>query len=144
MHIRAAEQTDCEDVARLLPQLLTDRMLPRDKFLDVYRDFIADRPGGPNGAVLLAEDDNVIYGLISLSFVKALRYAGGYAQIEELVVDAAARGKNAGGALVHGAIDAARARGCSEIGLYAREQNVPFYEKYGFSYAGPELRLKLG
>jgi ribosomal protein S18 acetylase RimI-like enzyme len=45
--------------------------------------------------------------------------------------------------LVRSAIDAARERGCREIGLYAREETRAFYEKLGFGYAGPELRMPL-
>ena len=51
--------------------------------------------------------------------------------------------KNVGAALVNAAIDAARARGCQEIGLYSRETTRAFYEKLGFRYAGPEVRLPL-
>ena len=50
---------------------------------------------------------------------------------------------NAGAALVCASIDAARAHGCREIGLYSREHTRAFYEKLGFSYAGPELRQPL-
>ncbi len=73
----------------------------------------------------------------------AIRYAGEYAQLEELVVDPAARGKgqgargkNLGGLLVKTATQRARKRGCAEFGLYRREateQNRPLYEKYGFA-----------
>ena len=66
----------------------------------------------------------------------AIRYAGEYAHLEELVVDPAARGKNLGGLLVKTAIQRARKRGCAEFGLYrleATEQNRPLYGKYGFA-----------
>jgi GNAT superfamily N-acetyltransferase len=82
--------------------------------------------------------------MISVSFNLAIRYETAYAQIEELVVDAAARGKQAGAILVRAAIDEAKARGCNEIGLYPREETRPFYEKLGFVYAGVELRQPLG
>jgi GNAT superfamily N-acetyltransferase len=82
-------------------------------------------------------------GVITWSINLALRYGGCYAQIEELVVDAAKRGTGAGAALVREAIARARAAGCAEIGLYALEHNRPFYEKLGFVYAGPELRQPL-
>jgi ribosomal protein S18 acetylase RimI-like enzyme len=95
------------------------------------------------GTVLVAEDETGILGVISFSFNLAIRYDGGYAQIEELVVDEAARGKHVGAALVRAAIDEARRRGCDEMGLYPREHNRLFYEKLGFEYVGVELRQRL-
>lgn len=95
------------------------------------------------GAVLLAEEDGAVLGVISVSFNLAIRYDTAYAQIEELVVDAAARGKQAGAILVRAAIAEARHRGCDEIGLYPREETRPFYEKLGFAYVGVELRQRL-
>jgi ribosomal protein S18 acetylase RimI-like enzyme len=93
--------------------------------------------------ILVAEDDGGVLGVISLSFDQALRYAGEYAQVEELIVDPRGRGRKIGVLLVRSAIVAARERGCREIGLYAREETRAFYEKLGFTYAGPEVRLAL-
>ena len=93
--------------------------------------------------VLVVEDDDGVVGLISFSFNQALRYAGEYCQIEELIVDPRGRGKSLGVLLVKSAIEAARDRGCLEIGLYAREETRAFYEKLGFGYRGPEVRLAL-
>ncbi|ETX06235.1 MAG: hypothetical protein ETSY2_18380, partial [Candidatus Entotheonella gemina] len=58
-------------------------------------------------------------------------------------VDSKGRGRGTGALLVNAAIAEARQRGCMEIGLYAREHNVPFYEKLGFVYTGPEMRQSL-
>jgi ribosomal protein S18 acetylase RimI-like enzyme len=93
--------------------------------------------------VLVVEDEDGVVGLISFSFNQALRYAGEYCQIEELIVDPRGRGRNLGALLVKTAIEAARERGCLEIGLYAREETRAFYEKLGFGYRGPEVRLAL-
>ena len=83
-------------------------------------------------------------GTITLSFNLALRYGGEYAQIEELILDESQRGKGTGALLVNTAIGAARERGCREMGLYAMEHTRAFYEKLGFQYTGPELRMELG
>ena len=93
--------------------------------------------------VLIAEDDTGPLGMISFSFNLALRYGGEYSQIEELIVDEAGRGKGLGALLVNEAIDRARKRGCLEMGLYARETTRAFYEKLGFVYVGPEVRMVL-
>jgi GNAT superfamily N-acetyltransferase len=98
------------------------------------------------GEVLVAEDDAVVLGLASVSYNLAMRYGGEYCQLEELIVDPAARGRNVGGLLVATTVERARARGCAEYGLYlvqATEHNLPFYEKFGFERVGSELRQRL-
>lgn len=93
--------------------------------------------------MLLAEDESGPLGLVSASFNLALRYDGEHAQVEELIVNEAARGKDVGARLISAVVDAARARGCIETGLYAVPRNQPFYEKMGFSFAGPDMRMTL-
>ena len=101
---------------------------------------------GRYGRVLLACEDELALGMASISFNYALRYDGRYAQLEELIVDPVARGKNVGGLLVEEALKTARGEGCKEFGLYLLEStkhNQPFYEKYGFGVIGHEMRQSL-
>ncbi|XOV82109.1 MAG: GNAT family N-acetyltransferase [bacterium] len=101
---------------------------------------------GARGQVLIAEQASQILGMAAVSFNLAMRYGGEYCQLEELVVDPDARGRNIGGLLVEASLALARARGCREYGLYlvaATEQNLPFYQKYGFEKVGSELRQRL-
>ena len=99
------------------------------------------------GLMLVAEDEaGTVLGLASLTFNPAMRYGGEYCQLEELVVDPAARGRNLGALLVEATIERARERGCAEYGLYlvaSTEKNWPFYEKFGFERVGTELRQLL-
>ena len=102
---------------------------------------------GERGLVLIAEDDGEMLGLASVTFNLAMRYGREYCQLEELVVDPAARGRNVGGRLVEAVIELARTRGCAEIGAYlvaATEHNRPFYEKFGLEAVGTEMRRVLG
>ena len=102
--------------------------------------------GGGRGEVLVADEDGTLLGVVTVSYNLAIRYAGEYAQLEELIVDPAARGKSVGRLLVETAVERARARGCAEFGLYlleTTEHNRPFYQKYGFEYVGSELRQRL-
>ena len=95
------------------------------------------------GALLVAEHQETVIGMVSVSFNLAMRYEGEYCQVEELIVDPSARGLKVGGALVQAAVDLARKRGCKEAGLYllpSTEHNQPFYEKYGFEKVGSEMR----
>lgn len=98
------------------------------------------------GEVIVAEEGGVVLGMASVSYNLAMRYGGEYCQLEELIVDPAARGRNLGGLLVKATLERARARGCSEYGLYlveSTEHNLPFYQKYGFARVGSELRQSL-
>lgn len=98
------------------------------------------------GQVVVAEKENLILGMVSVSYNVAMRYGGEYCQLEELIVTPAARGLKLGGMLVQKVVDNAIARGCSEIGLYlvaTTEHNRSFYEKYGFKSVGTEMRQSL-
>ena len=98
------------------------------------------------GQIIVAAENGVVLGMATVSFNVALRYRGEYCQLEELIVSAAARGRNLGGQLVQAAIDAAKERGCVEMGLYllpTTEHNRPFYAKYGFEPLGTEMRQRL-
>ena len=109
---------------------------------DVFEQLI----GGDRGRIILAQEADVILGMATVSYNLAIRYGGEYCQLEELIVDTAARGKNVGGQLVQRTIEQARERGCAEYGLYlleSTEHNRPFYEKYGFKVIGTEMRQRL-
>ena len=98
------------------------------------------------GSLVVAEESGNVLGMASISFNLALRYNGEYCQLEELVVDQDARGKNVGGLLIEETIRQAKIRGCKEFGLYILEStkhNQTFYEKYGFIKVGEEMRQPL-
>ena len=98
------------------------------------------------GSLIVAEERGKVLGMATISFNLALRYNGEYCQLEELVVDSNARGKNIGGLLIEETIRLAKIRGCKEYGLYILEStkhNQGFYEKYGFIKVGEEMRQSL-
>jgi GNAT superfamily N-acetyltransferase len=100
-----------------------------------FRDLLTN----DRGSVIVFEVDGEVLGVVTCSYVTAIRYGGNYARMEELIVDDRARGTGAGKILVNAAIAEARRRGCGLITLYAREHTRAFYEKAGFRYIGPEL-----
>jgi GNAT superfamily N-acetyltransferase len=101
----------------------------------IYRELVTS----PRGSVIVFEVDGEVLGVITSSYVSAIRYGGDYARLEELIVDDKARGTGAGIALLKAAIAEARRRGCSLVTLYSRKHTRAFYEKAGFRCAGPEL-----
>jgi len=98
------------------------------------------------GAVIVAENDDGILGIATVSYNLTIRYGGEYCELEELIVDNSARGLNLGRILVQRTIDDAKERGCLEMGLYlvpSTEGNRGFYEKLGFGVIGTEMRQTL-
>ena len=140
MEVRQAVAEDQPRIYALLRKLLEDRSGPLDDAEDTFSDLLRAH----RGTILVAVEDGEVVGTITLSFNLALRYGGEYAQIEELILEESQRGKGTGALLVNTAIAAARERGCREMGLYAMEHTRAFYEKLGFQYTGPELRMDLG
>ena len=141
--VRFAELRDRDRCEELLNLLVGNTAASENIFSgQVFETIVAGR----YGRVLLACEDELALGMASISFNYALRYGGRYAQLEELIVDPVARGKNVGGLLVEEALKTARDEGCKEFGLYLLEStkhNQPFYEKYGFGAIGHEMRQSL-
>ena len=139
IEVRPATERDVARILVLLGQLF-ERDLTHEpaRAASLRRMLDSDR-----GAVLVAVEGETVHGVITFSCNLAVRFDHAYAQIEELVVDGAARGKQAGAALVRAAMSDARARGCEEMGLYPRETTRGFYEGLGFEYVGVELRQRL-
>ena len=141
--IRLAESADLSKCLELLNMLVGASDDDHELFdAETFNELISKA----RGCLVVAEEDGDLLGMASISFNLALRYNGEYCQLEELVVDPKARGKNVGGLLLEETISLAKARGCKEFGLYLLEStkhNEPFYAKYGFISVGLEMRQTL-
>ena len=143
IRIRSAEATDqapCLDLLTALSAATGGDM--SDRAEQIFSAFL----DGARGQLLVADEDGHLLGMASCSYNIALRYGGEYCQLEELVVSPAARGKNIGAQLMEAAVAAAQRRGCAEFGLYlvaSTEHNRAFYEKFGFTAVGTEMRRAL-
>jgi len=141
--IRLAKSEDRQRCAELLNVLAKATSDPHEIFdTETFESLISNE----RGSLLVAIDNELILGMASISYNLALRYNGEYCQLEELVVDSEARGKNVGGLLIEETISLAKKRGCKEFGLYLLEStkhNQGFYEKYGFQVIGSEMRQPL-
>ncbi len=139
VEIRPAREADREGSLELLSLLIGEQ---ERGWAGVY-DALLD---GARGEILVAEEEGRLLGVATVSYNLAIRYCGEYCQLEELIVDPEARGKNVGGLLVRETLARAKARGCAEYGLYLLERtegNRPFYEKYGMKFVGSEMRQDL-
>jgi len=138
--VRTRPATDADrDRCLQLIELLTGRS-QSDGWAEVFSSHLV----GERGAIVVAETDaQGIVGVATVSYNQAIRYGGEYCELEELIVDEAARGLSLGRILVQRTIDDARTRGCAEMGLYlvpTTEGNRGFYEKLGFEVLGTEMR----
>ena len=143
VNIRLAKQNDEQRCLELL-NVLADTTSDSNKIFNsnTFSKLISNE----RGSLVIAEENRIILGMASISFNLALRYNGEYCQLEELVVDQDARGKNVGGLLIEETLKLAKNRGCKEFGLYLLEStkhNQSFYEKYGFVVIGDEMRQSL-
>ena len=143
VNIRLAKPEDQQQCSELL-DVLAEATSDSNKIFDTntFSEVISNE----RGSLVIAEEEGKILGMASISFNLALRYNGEYCQLEELVVDKDARGKNVGGLLIEETLRLAKNRGCKEFGLYILEStkhNQPFYEKYGFVKIGEEMRQSL-
>lgn len=96
------------------------------------------------GTILLAEEDADGVGVITLSYPVAIRCAGKYACIEELIVSERVRGKGVGSQLLEAAIAEATSKGCDEIQCNGpSELGLPVYLRQGLKDIGKHLKMKL-
>ncbi|MDG2277958.1 MAG: GNAT family N-acetyltransferase [Pseudomonadales bacterium] len=138
---RGEDEARCKALLEVLGAADNQRPAPPG-FHAVFEKLLTEE----RGRVIVAEEAGVVLGMATVSYNVALRYDGEYCQLEELIVDPAARGKNLGGLLVQRTIADASERGCAEFGLYLvvhTEHNRSFYEKYGLRAVGTEMRLPL-
>ena len=137
---KSEDQNRCLELLDVLAKATSDQHEIFD--LETFENLISNE----RGSLVVAEENGSVLGMASISFNLALRYNGEYCQLEELVVDKEARGKNVGGLLIEETIKLAKKRGCKEYGLYILEStkhNQGFYEKYGFVKVGEEMRQPL-
>ena len=141
--VRLAKLEDQQRCSELLDVLAKATSDPHEIFgSETFEKLISNE----RGSLVVAEESGNVLGMASISFNLALRYNGEYCQLEELVVDPDARGKNVGGLLIGETIRLAKIRDCKEYGLYILEStkhNQGFYEKYGFIKVGEEMRQPL-
>lgn len=128
--IRAASEVDDAVVAafaRLIPQLSSSSPAPTAAELLAIVD-------NPNSVLFLAEVDGALVGSLTLAFYRIP--TGLKAWIEDVVVDASARGHGVGEALNLAAIAEARSRGAKNVSLTSRSSREAanrLYQRLGFT-----------
>lgn len=141
-NLRAVSVTDAAALATLLQQLAPDEPRTDAKLLALR---LSELPASRE--VLVAERDDKLLGTCSINLIEHLAHNfARSAIVEDVVVDADARGLGIGQALMGKAIERARAWGCYKLALssnHSREAAHSFYARLGFKPHGISLALKL-
>jgi GNAT superfamily N-acetyltransferase len=149
--VRRAEEADLPTVVRLfaIPDegnlKLED---PSSPLPSCYAEALASIAADPRNMLLVAEREGAVVGAFHLTILQYVAYRGGrVAQIENVIVEPAARGLGVGAAMMAWAIDEARRQGCFRVQLTsnkARTRAHRFYERLGFkaTHQGMKLALK--
>jgi GNAT superfamily N-acetyltransferase len=148
--VRPAGHGDIEAVAVAVRELLaeldgTPAALPA---MEAAVRALIDNPWA--GAVLVAESDDGLVGVLGASWQVAIHVPGYYALIQDLWVDPASRGRNVGRGLLAALFELARSKHFErvEVGLpresFARfAATEAFYLGEGFTPNGPRMRRLL-
>ncbi|MFS8068165.1 MAG: GNAT family N-acetyltransferase [Byssovorax sp.] len=149
--IRRAEERDLPAVVRLFAIPDEGNLKDEDAsspLPDCYREALAAIAADPANMLVVAEREGAVIGAFHLTIIQYVAYRGGrVAQIENVIVDPAARSLGVGAAMMGWAVDEARRRGCVRVQLTtnkARKRAHRFYERLGFtaSHEGMKLSLK--
>lgn len=145
IEIRTATTADLSQLVSLLQQLSLEPSREDPAATDRYEAAFDDVLSDPRQTVLVAVDGESVVGTVTLIVVPNLSHVGRpYAIVENVVVDAADRGRGIGEALMHGAIERARNAGCYKIALTSNRARVDahrFYERLGFTASHIGFRM---
>ena len=147
MTIRLATPADIPALCTLLDQLFAQEaeFTPDRAAQQRGLAAIVDTPAV--GEILVAEADGRIVAMVNLLYTVSTALGAQVALLEDMVVDAAARGAGRGSALLERAIAHARQRGCKRITLLTDADNAAaqrFYARHGFGNSAMiPLRLLL-
>lgn len=129
INIRAAEVSDAVTIANLLEQLgyIASSSLVAHK--------ITLLAGNPSDLVLVAEDDGIVAGVISLHVTELFHAAGRIGRITSLVIASDKRGEGMGKSLIQAADAFFIAAGCVRSEVTSgnqRSEAHAFYQSNGY------------
>ncbi|MFC0709411.1 GNAT family N-acetyltransferase [Azorhizophilus paspali] len=145
MEIRPASATDIPALCRLLDQLFAQEAEFTPDREAQQRGLAAIVEDPRVGEILLAEEDGRPLGMVNLLYTISTALGTPVALLEDMVVDAMARGRGLGTQLLEAATATARRRGCRRITLLTDADNLDaqrFYARQGFARS-PMIPLRL-
>ena len=131
--IRDATNADVPALLRLLRQLDPPAEAPDEPAARAALDAVSRHPGM---RLVVAEADGEVVGSVVLAVLPNLtHHAMPWAQLENLIVDEAHRGRGVGRALMQWCEDTARAQGCYKLQFQSRNHRKAshcFYRRLGY------------
>ena len=151
MRIHIAQPREIETIMTLIGELLAELGGEGQEFASIDRhklrvDIESNLDSGRFLALLAEDESDTAVGILTLSQSFALYAGGEYGTIDELYVRPGHRGSGVGGLLVAAAVAVAREKGWYRLDVTGPadpkdERAVRFYERLGFEFTGPKLRL---
>ena len=129
--IRTADASDATNIVALVAELAANEGEDCPLTEAYVRHYLAM----PGCTVLLAQQGEVVLGLLSCSLRPNLYHAGNSCLIEELVVTETARGLGVGSRLVSALLERLQESDCEEVSVSTLPDNhqaIKFYKKHGF------------
>jgi len=149
LRVRRATEEDLPAVVALFKLPGEGNALDWEGGLDPHAKPYVDalREMNDDNALYVADETGVAIGVFQLTFVRHVGYRGGLvAQIENVVVAPAARGRGVGAAMMRFAIAHARHRGAFRVQLTSNKRRTrahAFYERLGFHATHEGMKLVL-
>ncbi len=135
MTIRPATPADLPALCDLLAQLFAQEAEFSPDRAAQQRGLAAILADPGLGILLIAVEGGRVVAMVSLLYTVSTALGARVALLEDMVVDAGARGRGLGSALLEHAIAHARASGCRRITLLTDDDNAAaqrFYGRHGF------------
>lgn len=151
IEILRAGDRDRGEVVVLVERLLSELEDRPEEFagLDRARTLQDLASAGDRFAAFLARDaEGKPVGVVTIVETFAIYAGGRYGVIDELYVEPAHRSQSVGRRLIEAAAEHGRSRRWARLEVTAPpekkwERTVRFYERQGFVFTGPKLRLRL-
>lgn len=136
MSIRLATTADLPALCGLLDQLFAQEAEFAPDRAAQQRGLAAILADATVGQILVADEGGHIVAMVNLLYTVSTALGARVALLEDMVVDADARGRGLGSALLEQAIAHARDSGCRRITLLTDGDNTAgqrFYARHGFA-----------
>ena len=148
---RAAREEDLPSIMRLIADdplgKYGEAAIEGDDVPECYRAAFAAIAGDPNQRLIVLVVEGAVHGCLQLTFIPGLLYQGRErAQIENVRISSAMRGKGLGKAMIRHALDIARERGCARAELTTdkrRTEAQAFYRSLGFTASHEGMKVSL-
>ncbi len=146
MNIRSANIGEESEVVGLINDLIVELNGPPLDIENASSTVGSIVAGESEGHVLVAEDDDDLVGVCTVSFQTSIRSLGKYAIVQEMYVAPEHRGGQIGAQLIAAAKKLAKTAGCPILELSTPpdgERAEEFYLNNGFFQVGVRMRSKL-